>query len=631
MPLQKLGDFEGAPDEHIEFLLKLAESKARQAVLDLIAPVVAEFPDVVAAAAAAAGPAVDEAVAARDLLASTDPQVPQIVADMAWKHAIAGSNNMVPFGVDEQDRTFIAEFHPSMYMPDRDSADVTQWALRNPSTGDTPLAYGNRGLFAADIHPNTPLPRHRIYLQESLLPGELLPDDGQRPADALFQRAAARAASLVPFFGPVEVVIPAGRFRLVKGVDVYGMSGVGWAGAGRNDTTLLPCLGASAFIARIPTGYDGPDHEDVSFRDFTIDGAGQGGSGSMTNVKGIYIQRMIRARFENVTIKNVAATGFGVDFLQDAWFINCYAENCGRLIEGDSSTGAGFGFATGLYPVESIRMINCTSRNNRSHGVFLERGASRLAALPGAPGGYRSMGFTMIGCWMEGNYDGYFGSGGTMAVLQGNTFYKNRFAGIFIDENTTTTIADDLTQIRGNVIYGNGWDTTAGTNRGGIRIRGTQVSIPPVIDGNVISWNDGWGVKITDNLAGDGLWITRNQIFENLWSGVSVTSGTGPHRARIEDNDVWNNGRGGTGVTGEEDGIVIHNRVMNRTRIIGNRSWDRRSTGKTQKRGLALTGGNLWTTPRVSGNDLDGNATAGLVDELDAATVRTYITDNITA
>lgn len=627
----KRANVQVATDQSMAFVLGLLGSLSRQQVIDIIAPVIAENPDVAAAAAAAAGPAVDAAVAARDLLARTDPQVPQIVGDVSWKHALSGTNDMVPLGVDENDRTFIAEFHPSMFMPDRVTTDSTGWALRNRADGTTPLAYGTRGLFAADIHPNTPIPRRRVDLRTFLKPGELLPNDGLRDAQPLFQRAWDAVAAQVAFTGPVQIYVPEGRYRLLRSIDVLGKGGVGIAGAGRNDTTLLPCLAASAFYARIATGYDGPDHDDMVFTDFTIDGANQGGSASMTNVKGFYIQRMRRTRFENVTVKNVAATGFGIDFLQDAWFINCYAENCGRLIAGDSSTGAGFGFATGLYPVESIRMINCTSRNNRSHGAFLERSAGRLADLPGAPGGYRSMGFVMIGCWLEGNYDGYFGSGGTMAIMQGNVFYKNRYAGILIDENTVTTIADDLTQIRGNVIHGNGWDTTTGINRGGIRVRGTQVGIPPVIEGNVIAWNDGWGIKITDALTGEGLWVTRNQIFENLWSGVSITSGSGPHRARIEDNDLWNNGRGATGVTGEEDGIVINNRTMSRAAIRRNRAWDRRSTGKTQKRGLALTGGNLWATPRVQGNDLDGNGTTGFVDELHADTIRTYMTDNITA
>jgi len=75
MPLQKLGDFEGAPDGHIDFLLRLLGSKSRQAVIDLIQPALAAFPEVTQAGALAAASAVADAILDRDLVEGDDPRL----------------------------------------------------------------------------------------------------------------------------------------------------------------------------------------------------------------------------------------------------------------------------------------------------------------------------------------------------------------------------------------------------------------------------------------------------------------------------------------------------------------------------------------------------------------------------
>lgn len=622
--------------------IKMSESEVSHLVATVVPGAVAESlaaEDVVAQVTQAA---VTSEIDTRGLITASDPRIVKIISSEKWLWALANTDDNAEAGLDTKARFWSAGgMHPDMGLPYMDQDVIFDYAAML-ALGQVPFGIWGGNTFISQLHEKSPIRARRLDIRRYLENGEALPNDGQHDAQPVFQRAFEDAYTQVAF-GHVQVWAPEGRYRLLRDIDVMGKSFVGFAGETRAGTVLLPEGTSSAFRARIASGYIGPDHEGMLFSDFTIDGINQGGEGSFTNVKGIYIQRLIKSRFENITIINVAATGFGVDFLNDVWVINCHAENCGRLIAGDSSTGAGFGFATGLLPVESVRMMNCTSKNNRSHGVFLERSASRLADLPGAPNGYRSMGFVMIGCWLEGNYDGYFGSGGFSALIKGNVFYKNRYAGVFLDENTTTLIADDLAQIKDNIIWGNGWDvTTAGANadnRSGIRIRGTKIGMPPVIDGNIIAYNDGWGIKLTDALPGEGLRITSNQIFENWYSGVSMTSGTGPHRCRIESNDVWNNGRGQTGVEGEEDGIVISKRLMHRARINDNIIWDRRSTGKTQKRGLVIDSigetndANLlvWDRPRIRDNDLDGNLVTGFVERLHASVNRSFIAGNITS
>lgn len=602
------------------------ESETRAALQQissaLLTQAIAEDPTLASELVAASGPALDAAVAARDLLASTDDQVPQFVENSPWLWGTRSPRGMVDLGVDRSGRTFAAGFHPSMYMADRMSSDTAFWGLRERSGNLLPLSFGPLGLYTTSWHPNVPIPGRRVNLTDFLRRGERLPNDGKRDAQPLFQRAWDATAATVAELGPAQIVAPSGVYKLYRPINVYGKGGVGLDGGGMLDTILKPALNASAFYARIEDGgVVGPDHTDMVFTNFTVDGELQGGDGPFTNVKAFYIQRLRRARFENVTVRNIAATGFGLDFLEDCWFISCHATNCGRLITGDHSTGAGFGFATGLWATETIRMINCTSTNNRSHGAFLERAGSRLAAHPVVPGGYKPVGFMAIGCLFQGNYDGYFGSGGMNAQLIACQFLDNLYAGVNVDENTLTQVGDDYLTVIGGFARGNGlggYDTGAG-----VRLR---KGMGAMFLGFDISFNK-YGVKLTDSLFGDLLSFAHVRVHDNTHSGMSFTSGSGPHRISLDHVDSFNNGT--AGVVGDADGIVFHNRTMREPVISYVRTYDTRAVGsKTQKRGMALTGGNAWTDPRIESSNFRGNADASFVNEV-AMNTTEFVTSNM--
>jgi len=458
-------------------------------------------------------------------------------------------------------------------------------------------------------------------LRSFLLPGEVLPNDGVLDAQPIIQRAIDALMLLVPTVGPVQLYVPEGRYRLNASINWYGHTGVGLAGAGRFETVLLPWGAFSAIAARIETGYIGPDHNDCVFNDFMVDGANQVAdiSGNNTKVKGIYIMRMHRARFERVIVQNVGATGFGCDFMVSSWFSDCHAYNCGRLITGIDSTGAGFGVATGIWINESVTFLNCTAIGNRSAGIFVENSPGRLAGLPDKPGGYQPFGVRLIGCEMRKNYSGYFASGSTAELIQGCQIGENIYAGIWVDQNSLTLNGSAFTRIMGNTIWGNGTDNTIASRGGIVVIKCTNGS--PTIQGNTIIGNHGPGIRVQGSAAGPHMEIRDNLITMNDQSGILITSGTGPIGLVIDNNTCSNNGQDATATY--RDGITIVNCILNRPELTRNRCLDTQTT-KTQQGGIAISGAASWTVPRIQGNRVSGNAGTGYANTATIVT-STYV------
>lgn len=586
--LELVGEFEAAGDGTTALVIGTPGSQSQKAVDERIQGVASDIigsdPTLIATATAK----VDQAISTRDVLTGPDMRSPRL----------------------DQESLF-------------DAATLT-------AAGSVVTGLKGGQLFTAGVHPKTPVRVAAVDARKFLRGGETLPDNDKHCAQRLIQRALRWIVDH-PTFGISAVYLPNGVWRLYTDIDVYGMSGIGIVGESEAGTILKPVGAVSAIKARIPSGYEGPDHVDHVYGNLTIDGSLQGGSGSMTNVKGIYIQRMLRPKFFNLTIKNVAATGLGCDFVRDGRAWNLTTHWNGRLILGDSSTGAGVGIATGLSRDESFEIWNLDSRNNRSHGIFLERAGSRLADLPGAPGGHKSFGLQLHGGVLAGNFDGYFGSGGTAARLNDVKILDNRFAGVWVDENDLTLVGDDYLVANGCLIKGNGSDATTGANRAGIRLRKGMGA--KFVDCDVTeNW---WGVKLTDSLFGMLLTFINCRIWLNKLSGMSFTSGSGPHRVRIDGCDVFDNGTAQTGVEGEQDGISFFNRNANDVVITNTRSFDSRAAGqKTQRRGLVTASPAIPAAPSVWGgiptiawNDFRGNADASWVDTVSIAD-RSFIEKN---
>lgn len=348
----------------------------------------------------------------------------------------------------------------------------------------------------------------------------------QRAVDSLSTSYDALPAARKPT--GYQIYFPEGYYRTAGTVNWK--RGVGIKGQSRR-TVFLP---DNTFITGTsPAGYD---YTDCYFEDFTIDGSVQNSATPTTNIKGIFIKRMIRSRFERIEIRNTWATGFGVDFLQDVHFIDCVASGCGRGIAvlamnpATSSGHSGFGIGTGDFALENVSIIGCIARNNGINGFFTEELGS----------GGRSNGLRVIGNTAYGNYIGMKECGSLGAIITGNQFLNNTI-GVGIAETILTPLGGRDGILANNVISGNGTGVLLGD--GG----------PYAIRGNEISFNIGIGIRVVDE-GGTALphnTIEQNRIHDNGGVGVSIERGMTNFIFR--QNSMWSN----TGGNLSSNGNVI--------------------------------------------------------------------------
>ncbi|WP_442575855.1 right-handed parallel beta-helix repeat-containing protein [Microbacterium sp. F51-2R] len=338
----------------------------------------------------------------------------------------------------------------------------------------------------------------------------------QRAIDALTVEYAAQSGTFAKI--GYQIVVPAGLYRFTT--KLTWKTGVGIRGAGMGQTIFYP-VGNQSFIDGSYPGA-GYTFDDCTFQDFDVDGTSQTNSSYTTQIKGIFIQYMKRARWERVRVRNTWATGFGVDHLEGAIFVDCVAEGCGRGIFEKSvdpktaSGGSGFGIGTGGSPTESVTIINCTSRNNGIYGFFTEKQNGET---------YYPNGFRLIGSHGEGNWIGFKDCGSTGAIVQGNHFIGNRYAGVAIDDTILAPQGGVDGLIRGNVISGNGGSPLTYTGAG--VILGKASTGGYTIASNEIFGNTGYGICIPSTAdLGAGVCIDSNRVHSNTLGGIAVLGST---------------------------------------------------------------------------------------------------------
>ncbi len=112
--------------------------------------------------------------------------------------------------------------------------------------------------------------------------------------------------------------------------------------------------------------------ENCRFEDFVID-ASQTSCRVYTSAgKGFMFNLFRDCHWKNVTVKNTDATGFGVDCPINSSMTDCTAVGCGKGATVESTGASGFGIGFGYSEQESIRIVGCTSRENRKFGFFFE-------------------------------------------------------------------------------------------------------------------------------------------------------------------------------------------------------------------------------------------------------------------
>lgn len=179
------------------------------------------------------------------------------------------------------------------------------------------------------------------------------------------------------------IYIPAGEYAFAEnGTQTIGAHCIKMCSnisiIGDGEKTVLKPVGASAygldmfyFNDYLDTGE--PVYlENCTFRDFVIDAAGTSCRTYTSAGKGFMFNLFRNCHWNNVTVKNTDATGFGVDCPLDSSIKNCTAIGCGKAATVESGGASGFGIGYGYCDGESITITDCTAEDNKKFGFFFE-------------------------------------------------------------------------------------------------------------------------------------------------------------------------------------------------------------------------------------------------------------------
>src|SRR5882762_1221806 len=388
------------------------------------------------------------------------------------------------------------------------------------------------------------------------------------------------------------IFLPAGTYLLRSGVKWK--SGISLVGAGAGKTILKannsgPASGFAP-IYNITDGSTSTPLTDCTFADFEIDGLLVTTSSYDVGSKGINILFMLRARFENLYIHDTLATGIGCDQLIDSVIVNCVVNNCGRGNDGTQFGGAGIGIGTSYSPVQPLIIAGCTTKNNATHGIFVEHQNGAFTT--------KTVGVRIIGNHVEGNRYGISDWGADGLVVSGNTIINNTVAGFDISANGVVGIVGRNGVLANNVISGNLDGVLMGDGTFGYQIAN-----------NRISSNTQHGVHLGGSPGNAStskeISVYNNDIYSNANAGIRIdvqqSDGT------ISGNRIRNNGTASGAATDLRSAMSL-NAVNIGSTIIGNRCWDNQGS-KTQTYGLYLTASGSLASATVQANNLTGNLT----------------------
>ena len=144
--------------------------------------------------------------------------------------------------------------------------------------------------------------------------------------------------------------------------------------------------------------------ENCIFRDFMIDGSDQHSTNYTSAGKGFMLNLIKNCHWNNVTVKNMDATGFGVDCPIGCTIKNCEAMNNGKQAQTTDVGASGFGIGFGYSYDESMVISDCLAIGNKKFGIFFEH-QRRFSEE-----GYESTtnrGFLVADCIAKQNYYNY--------------------------------------------------------------------------------------------------------------------------------------------------------------------------------------------------------------------------------
>lgn len=147
---------------------------------------------------------------------------------------------------------------------------------------------------------------------------------------------------------------------------------------GEGEKTVLKPAGASSYGLDMFYFNDYLDMgsatylENCRFADFTIDASATSCAVYTSAGKGFMFNLFRNCHWENITVKNTDATGFGVDCPLESSITDCVAIHCGKSATEQNGGASGFGIGFGYADGENIRIENCQAFNNKKFGFFFE-------------------------------------------------------------------------------------------------------------------------------------------------------------------------------------------------------------------------------------------------------------------
>jgi hypothetical protein len=426
---------------------------------------------------------------------------------------------------------------------------------------------------------------------------------GVSPSNPDNTQALKDANAVAVTFG-LPLVLPAGDLTVLS-TPFTARNGLHIIGQGMGRTRVVMSgngggTGAPFYFVGPSAATGAAPDRDLSFADFTVDATAV----TQTTSKPFYAQYLNGVRFNRVRCVGAPFTGFGMDYMVDAVYAQCVADDCGRLATIGDAGASGFGIGTGQYATEDVALIGCVGRGNKNYGVFFEQ---QNVANGGAP--FLSTGPRVVGCYFASNGYGIGDSGVRGLVATGNIIEKNVRDGVIVDQGTGGGIGVPGVAgvVSGNTIRANGRHGVFLDYR--FKAVGSQDS-GYVVRGNQITDNATAGVQgSVDTFDVRDITVEDNQVSRNGANGVQFTVlSTGSWiDLSLSRNRVRSNGQTNTG--GFTQGIRIDGKTT-RLRIRENACYD---SGATQKQtfGLKVSAASH-TDTFIVGNDLRGNLTGGL-------------------
>lgn len=177
--------------------------------------------------------------------------------------------------------------------------------------------------------------------------------------------------------------------------------------------------------------------ENCRFESFVIDAAGTSCDVYTSAGKGFMFNLFRNCHWENVTVMDTDATGFGVDCPIDSSMKNCIAIGCGKAASMEQGGASGFGIGYGYCKEESITITDCYAENNKKFGFFFEHQGRFNSEMYTADA---AAGFRVSNCTAKGNLYNFGGMAAFGGVYDGCVSNRPRSAGCYFENCSDFTV-----------------------------------------------------------------------------------------------------------------------------------------------------------------------------------------------